>query len=250
MASNRILSSKQVNKLQVNRLDAQAIRSDNIRPDSPSYLFSAVFNNTLFLRNSQGGTLTFTRKDVDSIIQFSDRPFRQTYNIDYDTFISLFSTSGINSFEKDPPNAVLVHEEEQRTYVVKLKLSDSNSATFSLELLPGESHNLNTVSGRMNLFVDQSSESYVTSITYILNSVEKKAHSIKLYTRNGYTVKIKIGSTINKYKNSLEKNFQGIYIDNNPIPYTLFNDTLTLTKKKIEAETESGSLIINIKVQS
>ena len=93
MASRRILSSLAVNKLQVNRLDAQAIRSDNIRSLTPSYLFSAVFNNGNFSRNSTGGTLTFTRSNVDSIIQFSDRPFRQTGNITFEEFVSLFGIS-------------------------------------------------------------------------------------------------------------------------------------------------------------
>ena len=74
MASSIILSSKAVNKLQVNRLDAQAIRSDNISGQNPQYLFSAVFNNGNFTRDSTGGTLTFSNSDVDSIIQFSDRP--------------------------------------------------------------------------------------------------------------------------------------------------------------------------------
>ena len=115
---------------------------------------SAVFNNANFSRNSTGGTLTFTRSDVDSIIQFSDRPFRQTQNIDYDTFISLFHTIGNNSFEEDPPNAVLVHQEEQRTYIVTLVSSDSNTAKFNLKLLRGQMHNMGDVSGRMSLFVD------------------------------------------------------------------------------------------------
>ena len=170
MASSRILSSKAVNKLQVNRLDAQAIRSDNIIPQNPSYLFSAVFNNGNFTRDSTGGTLTFTRSDVHSIIQFSDRPFRQTDNIDFESFVSLFgiSDSGSNTFAQDPPNGVLVHEEEQRTYIIRLLNSDTDSATFSLELLPGESHNLTDVNGRMSLFVDDSGNTMVkiTSIIF------------------------------------------------------------------------------------
>ena len=74
--------------------------------------------------------------------------------MEFQSFISLFEILGINSFEEDPPNEVLLHSEEQRTYIIRLLNSDTDSATFSLELLPGESHNLNTVSGRMSLFVD------------------------------------------------------------------------------------------------
>ena len=157
MTSRSILPSKYFDKLQVNRLQAHDIKSDNIIPESPSYLFSAVFNNATFDRNGTGGTLTITKDNTESIIQFSDRPFRQTQNINFETFISLFDTSvtsGNNSFEEDAPNGVLTHDEEQRTYVIRLLNNDNDKATFSLELLPGESHNLNTVSGRMNLFVD------------------------------------------------------------------------------------------------
>ena len=148
-----------------------------IDPNGPSYLFSAVFNNATFNRNETGGTLTITRDDTESIIQFSDRPFRQTENIDFDTFVSLFSnsvSSGDNSFEEDPPNGVLTHNEEQRTYIIRLLNSNIDSATFSFELLPGESHNLNTVSGRMNLFVDGSSSSSSSSSTITITNISWK----------------------------------------------------------------------------
>ena len=160
MSSSSLLPSKYFDKLQVNRLKANDIKSDNIYPidpNGPSYLFSAVFNNATFNKNETGGTLTVSKDNTESIIQFSDRPFRQTENIDFDTFVSLFGNSvstGDNSFEEDPPNGVLIHDEEQRTYIIRLLNNSTDSATFSLELLPGESHNLNTVSGRMNLFVD------------------------------------------------------------------------------------------------
>jgi hypothetical protein len=154
MASSSLLPSKYFDKLQVNRLKANDIKSDNIIPESPSYLFSAVFDNATFDKNETGGTLTITKENTESIIQFSDRPFRQTNNITFQEFVSLFDTTGNNSFEEDPPNGVLTHSEEQRTYVIRLLNSNIDSATFSLELLPGETHNLNTVSGRMNLFVD------------------------------------------------------------------------------------------------
>ena len=154
MSSSSLLPSKYFHKLQVNRLKANDIKSDNVVPTSPSYLFSAVFNNAIFDRNNTGGTLTITKDDTESIIQFSDRPFRQTENINFDTFVSLFDTRGNDSFEEDPPNGVLTHNEEQRTYIIRLLNSNTDSAIFSLELLPGETHNLNTLLGRMNLFVD------------------------------------------------------------------------------------------------
>ena len=152
--SSSLLSSKYFDKLQVNRLKTNEIKSDNILPQSPSYLFSAVFNNASFERNSTGGILTITNNDTESIIEFSDRPFRQTENIDFVTFVDLFDTSGNDSFEEDPPNGVLTHSEEQKTYIIKLLSFDLETAKFNLELLPDETHNLTTSNGRMNLFVD------------------------------------------------------------------------------------------------
>ena len=172
MLSNTLLPSKYFYKLQVNRLKANDIKSDNIIPTSPSYLFSAVFNNAIFDRNNTGGTLTITKDDTESIIQFSDRPFRKTENINFDSFVSLFSAAGNNSFEEDPPNGVLTHDEEQRTYIITLLNSDTDSAIFSLELLPGETHNLNTISGRMNLFVDnKNTDTFSSLITQLLDQI-------------------------------------------------------------------------------
>ena len=48
MTSSTLLSNKIFNKLQVNRLEALAIRSDNIFPLTPSYLFSAIFYRQLY----------------------------------------------------------------------------------------------------------------------------------------------------------------------------------------------------------
>ena len=153
--SNSLLHNRNFNKLVVNRLDALKIRSNNIASQTPSYLFSAVFNNGNFNRNLTGGTLTFVKSKHDSIIQFSDRPFRQTRYITFEQFVSLFTNvNGSNTFEEDPPNGVLVNKEEQKTYKIKLASSDTDIVTFNLELLPGETHNLEDINGRMSFFVD------------------------------------------------------------------------------------------------
>ena len=179
MASHSLLSNKIYNKLQVNRLDALAIRSDNISSLTPSYLYSAVFTGN-FTRDSTGGTLTFTNNNLDSVIQFSDRPFRQTDNITFLQFVSLFgiSESGSNTFAEDPPNAVLVHDEEQRTYIVRLASSDTNSVTFNLELLPGEMHNLDDVNGRMSFFVDNFFKSFGRDLKKVRTDIGKEYRKI------------------------------------------------------------------------
>ena len=183
MASSSLLPNKQFNKLKVNRLDAQQIKSDSILPTTPSYLFSAIFNNATFERTNTGGTLTVTDTDTESIIQFSDRPFRQTSNISFDAFVSLFKVStGDNTFNEDPPNGVLTHSEEQRTYKITLLNYDLGSATFNLDLLPDETHNLNTVTGRMNLFVDSANIKFITGfIQYEKNILNKLTQGTPQY---------------------------------------------------------------------
>jgi hypothetical protein len=124
-----------------------------------------------FQRNNIGGTLTFDLgSENNNVIQFSDRPFRQTENISITEFVDLFTLSGSNSFEEDPPNMVLVHNEEQRTYEMKLSSKSNNQVVFTLELLPGENHNLTTLTGRMNLFVDNIDTSNTDNTLYITNN--------------------------------------------------------------------------------
>ena len=57
---------------------------------------------------------------------------------------------------------VLVHNEEQRTYIMRLSSQSNNQVVFTLELLPGETHDLTTVTGRMSLFVDNFYASWKT----------------------------------------------------------------------------------------
>ena len=202
MASSRILDSRYSDKLSANRLEALSIKSDNIKPSSgtsgpsdssdssgpggPSFLFSLLLKDATFTPNNTGGTLTFDLPlhSGDNVIMFSDRPFRQTSFISFTEFISDFtSDNSNNSFEKDPPNAVLVHSEEQRTYIVRYSKSDSSSdssnsstVTFNLELLPGETNvSLEVITGRMNLFVDSLNS---TSIEHNISAAEN-------YVKNG-----------------------------------------------------------------
>ena len=124
-SSSSTLPNKYFNRLQANRL--QAINSYIIHDDKISYLYSLVLKSATFTKNNTGGTLTFSSSDVDSVIQFSDRPFRQTdNNYSIDDFIDLFSIVGTNSFKVDPPNGVLVSGEEQKTYELKTASSDGN----------------------------------------------------------------------------------------------------------------------------
>ena len=161
MASNSLLPNKYYDKLVVNRLQAVGgIRSNNVESLTPSYLYSLVFEGT-FERNSEGGILTIPKNKFESGIVFTDRPFRQSDDtFTLEEFTSLFRTTiGTDTFEEDPPNGVLVHNEKQQTYEITLidesYEPDNEYSKFNLKLLPGENHNLNTVTGRMSFFVDK-----------------------------------------------------------------------------------------------
>ena len=139
--------------------------------------------NGIFQRNNNGGTLTFDLgNENNNVIQFSDRPFRQTQKISISTFVNYFTLGGSNSFKKDPPNMVLAHSQEQRTYIMKLSSKSNNQVVFTLELLPGETHNLNTVTGRMSVFVDN----FFDSLILDADDAESNAFQ-SLYTQFGNT---------------------------------------------------------------
>lgn len=203
--SNSLLNNHRFNNLVVNRLESHAISSNNILSQTPSYLFSAVFNGQ-FARNSLGGTLTFNNSDVISIIRFTDRPIKQSAIISFEQFVSLFGIfNGVsNTFAEDPPNAVLVHEEEQRTYTVTLissDLIDSNSVKFNLELIPGESHNLTDINGRMSLFLDSTSISTTSSTSTFLTQIppltKNKTYNINYQNSNGnFNIKIPFNKSL------------------------------------------------------
>ena len=155
MSSKSLLSNKSFNRLAVNRLDALSIRSDNISSASPSFLYSILFNFATFKRNDSGGQLIIgIDQKTSSVIQFSDRPFRQQKTITLYDFILLFFVNQQNSFSQDPPNVVLTHSNEQRTYKMTFSSINEKQLVYNLELLPGETHNLSDVSGRISLFVD------------------------------------------------------------------------------------------------
>ena len=158
MTSATLLDNRYFDKKIINRLETQSLKTNDTYPERISYLFSLVISQVTFNKDRNGGDLTFMKNDVKSIIQFSDRSFRKTKEINYDKFIELFTINGSNSFDKDPPNIVINYIENntpiQKTYTMSLINEDELNATFRLELLPGEIHNETNISSQVNLFVD------------------------------------------------------------------------------------------------
>ena len=257
LGKNAYFNSLDVNRLEVNRLRVLSLTAEkeSAEKESPdnssiSYLFSCVFNNGSFQRNQTGGFLTMNKSDTQSIIQFSDRPFRDSTNITFEDFVSLFITSGVDSFKEDPPNGVLTHSEDQTTYIIRLSSTNNEktTATFNLELLPNETHNLSNVSGRMNFFVDNSAgvppNNSSTGITILQQSgninISEGTHNI---TNNlipggisGITInggaKVTIENNVPFTDNAHVTLNNGTLINNNKTPYVTINGTNAILNNK------------------
>ena len=73
---------------------------------APSFLFVVSAKKALLSHENGKHTLTIKKDDLDKVIEFSDRPYRIVERISSADLQALWP-EGKNSFEKDPPNAVL-----------------------------------------------------------------------------------------------------------------------------------------------
>ena len=159
--SKSLLNNRYINKLEVNRLQANKIKSDNIlsnNKEKKSYLFSAILKNASFsIIDNRNAKLEFNTSEQNSVLQFTDRPFTQSNEINMQVFVSLFLSRSSNFFRKYPPNVVLSFNNKQQSFTMTLIESvNINNTTFHLKLLNGEDHILEEVTNNetMNLFVD------------------------------------------------------------------------------------------------
>ena len=157
MASSSNLPSKFFNSIYINRLQALNSKVSNFNDPTPNFLFSILFNDATLNKHPDKATLSFTSSNISSIIQFTDRPLRQSKTISSEDFLSLFNVdnSGFNSFAEDPPNGVLVHNKEQKTYEIKSIKRDGSEIKFEM-LYVSETGQLGEFSGKMSFFIDMS----------------------------------------------------------------------------------------------
>ncbi|MFZ4519086.1 MAG: hypothetical protein ACOYOP_11905 [Microthrixaceae bacterium] len=78
---------------------------------SPKWLFSVQSQGTSTF-DAATGRLSMP---ADSVQAFTDRPYRDSRVVTPQAFANLFHQGGRNSFEKDPPNAVLTYWDETGT---------------------------------------------------------------------------------------------------------------------------------------
>ena len=167
MASSRTINSYKFNKLQTIRLDSanpNGIRANTIGNITPNYLYSVKSTGT-FTPTTEGGLLEIFDKDL-SIIEFTDRPFRQTAILDSAAFYTLFlpNESEENTFNKDPPNVVLIINAIQRTYVMRLNSVTEDSILFNLSLKEFENESNISESKLENQIVNIFIDPYVDGV--------------------------------------------------------------------------------------
>lgn len=115
---------------------------------------------SMFVQTARGissdGT-TLTLNDVTpSTLYFSDRPKRVVGHMTTADFVDLWG-EGDNSFEEDPPNAVLAFLEpddqapEDAVVVIKQPRLENGHLSYSIETLDGT---VSTETGPVTLFID------------------------------------------------------------------------------------------------
>jgi hypothetical protein len=115
---------------------------------------------SMFVQTAQGvisedGTLTL-RGVTPSTLYFSDRPMRVVGQMKTADFVGLWG-EGDNSFETDPPNAVLSFLEpggdvpQDAVVVIKAPRLENSHLTYSIEVLEGT---VPAQAGAVTLFID------------------------------------------------------------------------------------------------
>jgi len=117
-------------------------------------------DESMFVQTAQGVTSdngTITLQGVTpSTLYFSDRPQRVVGHLSTTDFVDLWG-EGENSFETDPPNAVLAFLEpgdttpEDAVIVIKEPLLEHGDLTYSIEVLEGT---VPARAGPVTLFID------------------------------------------------------------------------------------------------
>jgi hypothetical protein len=115
----------------------------------------SMFVQTAHGMTSDGTTLTLNEV-TPSTLYFSDRPKRIVGHMTTADFVNLWS-EGDNSFEEDPPNAVLAFLEpgdevpEDAVVVIKQPRLQNGHLSYSIETLEGT---VPTQTGPVTLFID------------------------------------------------------------------------------------------------
>jgi len=151
--SSTILSDLFVNRLYVNRLKAVALNP------TITYLFSLILHDSSFDENSNILTLRINN-DNDSMITFTDRPIKN-FNINKNIVEDLKFLFNTISFQNDPPNGVIIHNNNQYPYQLILNNIYDNIIEFKCNPLKDNVQNIydlltNYNNEKISIFIDNS----------------------------------------------------------------------------------------------
>ena len=171
MASSRISSSKYFNRLEVNRLEVNNLKVNEEKQTKPEWLFSLIGEATFDAFTNKLTLINTDNKDKLKLLGFTDRPYRKQIQFDdpLTKLDSLFSKTNNNadSFNEDPPNAVLVMNNKQVVYELDhFHLNEiTNTGTFHLKPLPNHSeyYKHENYTGEISLFIDDSFEDAINN---------------------------------------------------------------------------------------
>ena len=178
MPSNSLLKNKYFDKLSLNKLKVNSLKVNKLLEKkhdcsckSISYLFSLDLQKATW--NSETNELTFNKGDALSLLRFTDRPyqfdtiFKDSDAIEYLDILFKSNPNGINSFEKKPPNGVLVAPEGQQAYNIKLRsVDDKGNVKLVLDLFKDSEGNYvsqlkSFIDEKVTLFIDNANCSLI-----------------------------------------------------------------------------------------
>ena len=176
MPANSLLKNKYFDKLSLNRLKVNSLKVNKLFENkhdcsckSLSYLFSLDLQKASW--NSETNELTFSKSDALSLLRFTDRPYqydtmyKDSDAVEYLDFLFRSNPNGINSFEKDPPNGVLVAPEGQQAYNIKLQsVDDDGNVKLTLDLFRDSDDNYVS---QLESFTDQKVSLFIDTCTSV-----------------------------------------------------------------------------------
>ena len=160
-----------INKLSAIAIKANTIKANTIKANNKSEK-SSLYSLDILEASWDGSVLTFNRKTQSgdnniSLIRFTDRPFRFDKHFVGEEaeplldFIFLDNSEGFNSFEKDPPNGVLVLSDDsnslkgkQEAFEIKMRTVANGKISMILNLLQNQNNISSFENKHITLFID------------------------------------------------------------------------------------------------
>lgn len=150
--------------------------SNTLKP--VEWLFVVTSKEGEIKQNQQGQyELTLNHAHIERILMFSDRPNRIVNMISPQDFKNMWG-EGKNAFEKDPPNAIAVFDQEKIAMTLMSTTVDKDKTTFLIESDDDalRSHHLSNVS----LFIDMKVRASIKKMNPNCKPIRDKARKLRV----------------------------------------------------------------------